>query len=189
MGIHNNRLNRRQSPGISEAEWRPVQPPMKTRELVTSVLLAIAFFGGAAFCFWSSGVLNWWELKRFGQETSASVVDLDFRSSILSGESYSSNLLTVHFRDSKSRFHEVKITDPGRFAADNQINPHNPRPSLPKQAAIVYSRRDPGIAELRDYRNHGWWMFVFSIVLAGFHPAVCFLVRREALRNEGFHSR
>lgn len=179
-----DKFKTQKAPGITDVEWRPVRPPTKKVDLLISIFLALMFFVGAAVCFWSSGVLTWWELKRFGQETSAIVVDLDFRTSILSGESYNFNLLTVQFRDDQDRFYSVKVTDIGRFAADNRINPHNSRPSLPKEAAIVYSRRDPTIAELRDYRNHGWWMFAFSFVVAAIYPVVCFLGRREARRNE-----
>ena len=167
-------------PDIIEVECRPVKPPVKKNNIFISIWLPVVFLGGAAVLFWTSGILNWWELKRFGRRAQATVVGLDFRTSTLGGESSSFNLLTVGFRDESDRYHEVKITDVGRFAREHHINPHNP--SLPKETVIVYSSRNPDIAELRDYRNHGWSMFIFSILVAAMYPVLYFLILRESRR-------
>lgn len=175
----------RRKPDVVDAEWRPVRPAAKKGDVLFHAVLAFSLLAAAVVCFWVSGVPQWWEFARHGRETTATVVDLDFKTSTVRGSSSSFNLLKVTFRDEQGRLHKAEITDVGRFAFDHRINPHNPRPSLPKAAPIIYSSLDPSIAELRDYRNHSWWMFAFSILVAACSPAFFFLARREARHAAG----
>ena len=168
-----------------EAEWREV-PPTKSRvEIIFSLFLGTLFIGGAIFVFLVSGLPDWWELKRYGEQTLVQVIELEFMITpgpVFPGDDY--DRLTVTFRDHRNSYQKVMISDFGRFAHDQHINRHNPGSSLPKEAWIVYSRRNPQVTELRDYRRHSWWMAGFSLLLAAAFPGFLYLARQEKKRAQ-----
>lgn len=182
-GIMNGRGRKGRYKEIVEAEWRPVRPPWTRGELITAFLLSILFIGSGIFLFFISGLPTWWELHRHGEEARAHVIDLE--AVIGPGRASTSvdyDRLTVTFHDDQNRYQKVIITEPGRFAIDHGIDRFFPR-SLPKEVSIVYSRRNPQIAELRDYRLHGWWMAVFSLLVAAMCPGFLYLGQREKKRT------
>ena len=143
------------------------------------LILAVFFFGVATALFLVSGVRDWWELRQHGVEVLAQVADLDY-TPIGSTRTGADGLdrLTVTFTDSAGSYRKIRISDWGRYALEHGINSHNPGPSLPKQAWIVYSARNPEGAELRDYRRHSWWMFGASVLFALCYPVIVWFSRR-----------
>lgn len=170
---------------VVEAEWQEVRPPWARGEILFTIFLGIMFIGGAVLMFLTSGLPNWLELKRHGEPALAVVTNLEFvitPGTMQPGDDY--DRLTLTFRDSHNRYQKVIISDFGRWSHGHQINRHNPGSSLPKEAWIVYSRRNPEITELRDYRRHSWLMAGFSVLLAAAFPGFLYLKQREKRRAQ-----
>lgn len=166
---------------VVEAVWRPVRPPWKKDVVLNNIFIAVLFFVVSGAFFVGSGIWNYWELKNHGEETLAHLLDLDYSpDGVNSSASFGYDLLTVSFFDHQGNPRSAQFYERGRYAFENDVNPYNPQPSLPKEVWIIYSRRNHEVVELRDYRNHRWWMFGFSVLFALGYPVILHLGRRAS---------
>jgi hypothetical protein len=162
-----------------EAEWRPVRPPWRKEVVLINMCLSVVFFGVSAAFFVGSGIWDYWELKNHGEETLAHLIDIEYSpDGVNSSASFQYDLLTVSFLDHQGERRTAQFYERGRYALENGIDSNNLYTGLPKEAWIVYSRRNFEIAELRDYRNHSWWMFWFSLLCASGYPIILYLGRK-----------
>lgn len=83
--------------------------------------------------------------------------------------------LTVSFRDRNDTHRSTEVTDEGRWTVEQRLEPATAPLQLPRPAPIIYSTRDPSLAELRDHRLHSFWLALFGIFTVCLSPLYGFI--------------